>query len=243
MNKVSGERSGERLTKEPAARQFVNFQFLKLDPSYHHLQQNEKVVARQEFLSAWDACQGKDMLLLAYSLTGIRADCDVLFWRVSERLEAFQEMTSRLRSAGLGKYLEPAYSYLAMTRRSIYVDKINPEHDDARTRIVPGRSKYLFVYPFVKTPEWYQLPMKERQEMMDEHIRIGVKYPSVKINTSYSYGLDDQEFVVAFETDQPQDFLDLVMELRESKGRIYTLRDTPTLTCVLKDIRDIVDSL
>ena len=239
MNKIKPIEKETGVPSGAQARQFVNFQFLKLDPVYYRLLPNEKVVAVQEFLNAWEAYQGK-LLLLTYSLVGIRADCDILLWRVSENLEIFQEMTATLRSSGVGRYLHPVYSYLAMTRRSLYVDKITPEHDDARTRIVPGKSKYLFVYPFVKTHEWYQLPMKDRQAMMDEHIRVGVKYPSVKINTTYSFGLDDQEFVVAFETDHPQDFLDLVMELRESKGRVYTLRDTPTFTCILKDIRDIV---
>ena len=90
----------------------------------------------------------------------------------------------------------------------------------------------MFVYPFVKTRDWYQLPQGERQAMMDEHIRVGRKYPSVKLNTTYSYGLDDQEFVVSFETDEPADFLDLVMELRETKTSVYTLRDTPIFTCI-----------
>ncbi|MBT1617402.1 chlorite dismutase family protein, partial [Klebsiella pneumoniae] len=86
-------------------------------------------------------------------------------------------------------------------------------------------------YPFVKTRAWYALPFDERQEMMDEHIRVGSKYPSVKLDTTYSFGLDDQEFVVAFETDEPADFLDLVQDLRETKASMYTLRDTPMYTC------------
>jgi chlorite dismutase len=130
-----------------------------------------------------------------------------------------------------------------MTKRTMYLDRINPEHPEDRAHLVPGKYKYFFVYPFVKKREWYLLPMEERQKMMDEHIRIGNKYPSVKLNTTYSFGLDDQEFVVAFETDVPSDFLDLVQELRESQGSLYTLRDTPIITCLRKTVHEVLDDL
>jgi nitrite reductase/ring-hydroxylating ferredoxin subunit len=129
-----------------------------------------------------------------------------------------------------------------MTRRSIYrtPGESGPE---ARLRVNPGEAKYLFVYPFVKTRPWYELGKDARQAMMDEHIAIGRRYPSVKLNTTYSYGIDDQEFVVSFETDSPSDFLDLVMELRETKASVYTLRDTPTFTCVAMLLPEVLRSL
>jgi len=133
----------------------------------------------------------------------------------------------------MGPYLEVPYSYLAMTRRSQYIEQHqHAGQEGARLRVRPVGSKYLFVYPFVKTRAWYLLPKEERQAMMDAHISTGHRYPSVRINTGYSFGLDDQEFVVAFETDSPSDFLDLVMELREVRASEYTLRDTPIFTCV-----------
>jgi chlorite dismutase len=79
---------------------------------------------------------------------------------------------------------------------------------------------------------WYRLPYERRKAMMIEHFAIGHRYPQVKINTAYSFGLDDQEFVVAFECDEPAAFLDLVMELRESQASRYTERETPIFTCV-----------
>jgi chlorite dismutase len=123
------------------------------------------------------------------------------------------------------------------------VDKLDPHHQEQRRYVTPFNRKYLFVYPFVKTNEWYQLPFSERQAMMDEHIVLGNKYKSVRIHTTYSFGLDDQEFVLAFETDEPKDFLDLVMEMRESKARPYTLRDTPIFTCVAKPFAAILQDL
>src|SRR5204863_5782124 len=114
---------------------------------------------------------------------------------------------------------------------------------DQRLVIRPSAAKYLFVYPFIKTRPWYALPKPERQRMMDEHVRIGRKYPTIRLNTTYSYGLDDQEFIVAFEGDNPAEFLDLVMELRESESSSYTLRDTPTFTCVQMSLWDMLDTL
>jgi chlorite dismutase len=85
--------------------------------------------------------------------------------------------------------------------------------------------------------------MEERQEIMAEHIRMGHKYPSVRIHTTYSFGLDDQEFVVSFDTDSPGDFLDLVMELRESVSSSYTERDTPIFSCIAMPIEQALDAL
>ena len=122
-----------------------------------------------------------------------------------------------------------------MTKRSTYVDKhehAGSEGRSSRMVIVPGGRRYLFVYPFVKTRAWYRLPQEERQRQMSEHIAMGHKYPTVKINTTYSFGLDDQEFVVAFESDHVADFLDLVQEMRGSEASTHTVRDTPSFSCI-----------
>jgi chlorite dismutase len=109
----------------------------------------------------------------------------------------------------------------------------HPDQEGRRTRLKPAGGRYLFVYPMVKKRTWYRLPYERRKAMMVEHFAIGHRYPQVKINTAYSFGLDDQEFVVAFESDEPAAFLDLVMELRESQASRYTERETPIFTCVL----------
>lgn len=228
--------------KKLVKRQFVNFAFFKIETSWRRLSDSEKTRGIEEFVQAVESYQ-KQMMVLPYSLLGIRGDCDFMLWRIGADLGLFQAMSSKLFFTGLGKYLTTPYSYLSMTKRSFYVDTINPEHGETRTQIVPGKYQYLFVYPFVKTREWYQLPFENRQKMMDEHIRIGNKYPTVKLNTTYSFGLDDQEFVVAFETDFPQDFLDLVQELREAQTSRYTLRDTPTFTCAARNLKEILSGL
>ncbi len=223
-------------------RQYVSFGFYRLDPAWRRLPQPEREAGKKEFKAVVDEYSSQ-MLILPYTLVGIRADADLMLWRIAYDLDLLQRMATMLLNTGVGTYLTPSHSYLAMTKRSIYVDKLDPGHPADRTRIVPGKSKYLFVYPFVKTRDWYRMTQAARQGMMDEHIQVGMKYQSVKLNTTYSFGLDDQEFVVAFETDTPGDFLDLVMEMRGAETSRYTLRDTPTFTCLARSLDDALDSL
>jgi chlorite dismutase len=230
----------------PPPRQFVQFVFYKVDQRYRALPAADRAAIAGE-VEAAVASMADRMQIRAYTLVGIRGDADFMFWHISESIDPFQEAATRLLSTRLGEYLTTPYAFLAMTRKSQYVDKTESPAAIAaaarRLRITPGTSKYLFVYPFVKTRPWYALSAEQRQSMMDTHIRVGRKYPSVKLNTTYSFGLDDQEFVVSFETDEPGDFLDLVMELREAESSLYTLRDTPTFTCVATTVRGALDAL
>jgi chlorite dismutase len=223
-------------------RQFVNFAFYRMDPAWRRLPATERESGKKAFKAVVEEF-ASEMITLPYTTVGIRADADLMLWRISYDLDAFQRMTTKLFLTGLGSYLTPTYSYLAVAKRSTYVDKLDPSHPADRARIVPGKSKYLFVYPFVKTRDWYRMTQAARQGMMDEHIEVGSKYRSVKLNTTYSFGLDDQEFVVAFETDTPGDFLDLVMELRGTEASRFTLRDTPAFTCLARSLDEALNSL
>lgn len=229
--------------EQAAKRQYVNFAFYKVDSLWRRLPEDERTRGKQEFIRVIDEYAGK-VMVIPYTLVGIRGDTDFMLWRISYELELFQEMGTKLLATSLGKYLVTPYSYLAMTKRSIYVDQhVHEGQESRRLTIVPGKSKYIFVYPFVKTREWFLLTKAARQGMMDEHIEVGHRFPSVKLNTTYSFGLDDQEWVVAFETDKPEDFLDLVMALRETEGSRYTLRDTPIFTCLHKSLKEVLDTL
>jgi len=225
----------------PEKRQVVRYAFYKLDPAWRRLSSERQASAKIEFGETLERYHGR-LLLRPYGLVGLRGDCDFLLWQVAEDLDALVELQTALNRTDLGAYLSSPYSYLAMTRKSIYEFPADPQHEQ-RLVIQPSAAKYLFVYPFVKTRAWYSLPRPERQRMMEEHVRVGRKFPTIRLNTTYSYGLDDQEFVVAFEGDNPAEFLDLVMELRESEASSYTLRDTPTLTCVQMSLWDMLDTL
>lgn len=224
-------------------RQSVNFAFYKVDPAWRRLPKEEREASKKEFGAAVEEWRQR-MLLIPYSTVGLRPETDFMLWRIADSLDLLQEMSRQLNKTALGAYLTTPYSFVAMTKRSIYVDKhVHPGQEGRRAAIVPGEYRYLFVYPFVKTRDWFLLPIEQRQEMMDVHIKVGHQFPSVKLNTTYSFGLDDQEFVVAFESDKPGDFVDLVMALRETEGSRFTLRDTPIITCIRKPIHETLDDL
>jgi chlorite dismutase len=230
-------------TAPPLQRQFVNFMFFRVDRAFRALPDGVKTAAKEEFAEILQRYTGP-MFVLPYSTVGIKAGIDFMLWRIGFDLDPFQHMVADVNKSMLGRYLEVPASYLAMTKHSQYVDEhVHDGQEGRRLRIVPGKRPFLFVYPFVKTRDWYLLPVTERQRIMNEHIAIGHKYPRVKINTTYSFGLDDQDFVVAFESDTADEFLDLVQELRETESSKYTVRDTPMYTCRRSTIAEILDSI
>jgi chlorite dismutase len=224
-------------------RQFVRFALYKLSQEWWTLRPEDRARSIAEFEELLVDAKSTSFLR-SYSLLGLRADVDFMLWQADMDLKTFQDFQILLQRTPMGRYLTTTHSFLSQTRRSIYVDDhVHEGQDGQRLRLTPSGTKYLFVYPFVKTRAWYALPQEERQRQMNEHIRVGHKYTGVKINTTYSYGIDDQEFVVAFEADDPSEFLDLVMELRLTEASSYTLRDTPMFTCVSVTIAELMDQL
>lgn len=221
-------------------RQFLKYTFYRLLPSWRTASDEDRNRARREFKNIVSKHDDR-MIVKSFSLIGTRGDCDFMLWTISERLEDFQDLLSEVSRSYLGGYVTTPYSYLSMTRRSEYIrDHRHPGQEGDALKKVPGDAKYLFVYPFIKKREWYNLPPEERHRMMMDHIRTGHKFPSVKINTSYSFGLDDQEFVLSFETDYPSDFLELVMVLRSTDASRYTQLEVPIFTCVSSSLDELV---
>lgn len=208
-------------------------------PAWFGLPKDEKTRAIAEYLARVDDFRQR-LAVRAYSTLGLKRDADFLLWLIAPSLESIQGLLESLRKTAMAPYLENTASFLAVTRESIYM---KGHTEEVKVEVEPGQGKYLFVYPFVKTREWYLLPMEVRQKLMNEHIRIGHQFPGIRINTGYSFGLDDQEFVVAFEGNEPKEFVTLVMRLRETEGSKYTLRDTPIFTCVKKPLEEILWSL
>lgn len=223
--------------------QFIHFSFYRADPAWRRLPAPEKEAGKREFLAAVEEFAPR-VRTLPYSTTGLRAGTDLLLWRFAPALDDLQAHAAALQRTGLGRWLEMKCGFLSMARPSPYVaDHKHPGQEETKSFVEPVGRKYLFVYPFVKTTEWYQLPAAERLRMMKEHIAMGHKYPTVKNNTSYSFGLDDHEFMVAFETENPADFLALVEEMRTLETRKYTLRDTPIISCIKKPLKECLEDL
>ena len=213
----------------------MKYTFLKLDPAWRRLDANERLAHKREFAAACaDFADGH--LLRLFSTVGTRGDSDLMVLSQAHNLERIHEFHVVLAQSGLMKWASIPHSFLAMTKLSEY-------SEESRLEVRPAHARYLFVYPFVKTRAWYALDAQERYRIMQEHIKLGREYPSIDLNTSYSFGLDDQEFVVAFETDDPGSFLDLVQRLRTTESSLYTARDTPTFTCISASVERALAAL
>ena len=198
-------------SEEPQATTFLNFSFFRVDPKWRWLNELGKEEAAKEFANLVEVANTK-IKVRAYSTVGLREDCDLMLWMISNSVEKTQVMTSKIYSTVLGKYLMPSYVFLSSTRPSVYSSKIVPGFMTDEEPM-----KYCIVYPFVKSREWYLLPFEERKKMMEEHILVGRKFPTVRLNTTYSFGLDDQDFMLAFETADLMAFQELIIQLREPK--------------------------
>ena len=216
-------------------RHFVKYTFLKVDPAWRRLDAAERAQHKREFIAACEDFASQ-RLLRAFSTVGTRGDTDLMLLSQATNLERIHEFHVVLAQSGLMKWCSIPYSFLAMTKPSEY-------SDESRLEVRPAHAKDLFVYPFVKTREWYGLPAEERWRIMQEHIKVGREYPQVDNHTTYSFGLDDQEFVVAFDTDDAGAFLDLVQRLRTTEASAYTKRDTPTFTCVAASVERALNAL
>ena len=218
-----------------SARHFVKYTFLKLDPAWGRQEAERRELDKRELLAACeDFADGH--LLQSFSLVGLRGDADLMLLAEAENLERIHEFHVVLSQSGLMKWASIPYSFLGMRKPSEY-------SDDERVQPRGFRGKYVFVYPFVKSREWYALPAQERWRIMQGHIQVGREYPGVDNHTAYSFGLDDQEFIVAFDTDDVATFLDLVQRLRTTEASRYTVRDTPSFTCIRMSLERALNAL
>lgn len=232
----------ERPTTEDSdgPRDVVKYTFFHLRPEWRRLPSNARDAGKTEFARILDSPPA-GLLVRTYSLMGLKAGAEMMVWSIGAEIGAVQELHSRLFATPLGGYLDTPYSYLGMARRSEYLGEHAHGGEGSETRRRPFDLPYLFVYPFVKKREWYALSFEQRRKIMGEHFRIGHKYPKVQIHTGYSFGLDDMEFILAFETETPAEFLDLVSDLRSSEASRYTELETPIFTCVLSSPRRMLD--
>lgn len=234
---TEGSESREAATEGP--RDFVRYAFWALRPEWRRGPSHERARDVSDFVRRIERLPA-DLTVRTYSLVGTKAGVHGLFWMMGPRLEAIQEFEARLWGGGLGGYLDFPYGYLGMGRRSEYLGGHAHAGQEGES-VRPVDRRYLFVYPFVKKREWYGLPFEERRRIMGEHFKIGHRFPAVQIHTGYSFGLDDPEFILAFEGDSPAEFLELVEALRPTEASRYTSLETPIFTCVAVPPQRMVD--
>jgi chlorite dismutase len=228
----------EESTEGP--RDWVKYTFLHLRPEWRLRPREERERTKEHVAEVLDH-PPDGMLARTYSLVGLKAGPEMMVWTIAAQLPTLQEFHARLFGTPLGGYLETTHSYLGMGRRSEYLGAHAHGGEGTEGRRRPKDRPYAFVYPFIKKREWYGLPFEERRRIMGEHFRIGHKYPGVEVHTGYSFGLDDMEFILAFETDEPSSFLDLVNDLRPTEASRYTALETPIFTCLRSSARRMLD--
>jgi chlorite dismutase len=180
----------------------------------------------------------------AYSLVGTRADADLLLWIIADELDAIRAWEARCAATRLWAESARPYAYLAARRPSPYLGgHRHAGGEDEKPAGPVGDLPYLVVYPMTKKRSWYALPREERTRIMAAHFATGHRYPDIRIHTGYSFGIDDQEFVVAFEVPDVRRFVALVSDLRDTESSSYTERETPIFVGAAMPLRDALDHI
>jgi len=219
--------------------QYVAYTFYRVDPAWRRLMPPDvRQAQKEEFAEVVDSFAERFEHLRAYTTAGVRPDSDFFLWKITNRYDDLEELGAALNGTALAGWLETPYSYLATTKASQYTSARKAR------KITPHGLPYLVVYPFVKVRPWYSLTEAERQRAMDEHIRIGrEEFPGIKNHTTYSFGIDDQEFMTAFECEEHAHFMHLMLRLRDSEASRYTERDTPIFVGRFVSIREALAAL
>lgn len=173
-----------------------------------------------------------------YSTMGLRSDIDLIVWVHAEKLDMLQKLAVQIDQTEIGRALYRADGYIGTAGMSQY----DPTHGPAFVKGTPP-ARYLSVYPFTKTPDWYLIDYPERRTMMVEHGKLANPWPNLLTNTVESFGIQDQEFIVALEDDSPKDLVDMVKKLREAEVRVYTALDTPIYLGELMSTEDALETI
>jgi chlorite dismutase len=177
---------------------------------------------------------------LTYSSIGLEPGVDMLLWRMAPTVDDLETTAAAFLRTGIGRWMSVTQSFLGRIGASQYVRKPNAQEQSLFSGV---RSRYLVVYPFTKSTDWYLLGKEARQGVMNEHMRIGHDYPTIRQALAYSFGLDSQDFVVAYETDDLVAFGDLVRALRSTESRRSTVSDTPILLGIHRPLDEILGLL
>ena len=219
---------------------FVQALALSIDPAWRRRSDEERHEDGCRFTDAMGVAERDGVRGFAYSSIGLEPGVDLLLWRMAPTVDALETAAAGVLRAGLGRWLTVRHSLIGRIGPSQYVKKPT---DQEQSLFAGARSRYLVVYPFTKSAEWYLLSKEARQGIMNEHMRVGHEYPTVRQALAYSFGLDSQDFVVAYETDDLAAFGDLVRALRGTESRRSTVSDVPILLGIHRPIEEIVGLL
>ena len=194
--------------------------------------------AAQEVENLFKAWEERVSVRGVYSTVGFRADTDLLLWLVGSAPDDLQDALVSFRRTQVGRALEISWSFMGVVKPAEFTD----DHAPAFVKGEPPK-RYLSVYPFVRTPEWYLLPREERAAMLAEHGVMGREYPDILANTTSAFGINDWEWILAFEADELDRLVDCIRRLRDAEARRFTKVEVPFLSGIRKDVRSVFADL
>ena len=216
---------------------YTMWSVFRVQPGKLPADRSEPAREAQQYL---ETLEGKGVAVRGvYDLAGLRADADWMIWWHAEEIEALQAGYATLRRAtALGRASVPVWSTVALNRPA----EFNKSHVPA---FLAGEEpkRYVCVYPFVRSYEWYLLPDAERRELLAEHGMQARDYPDVRANTVASFALGDYEWILAFEADELPRIVDLMRALRASRARRHVREEVPFFTGPRVPVAELVTGL
>ena len=194
--------------------------------------------AAQEIENLFKEWEGRITVRGVYSTVGFRADSDLMLWLIGGSPEELQDALVQFRRTAAGRLLDPAWMFMGVVKPAEFTS----DHLPAFARGEPPK-RFLNVYPFVRTSEWYLLPSDERAALLREHGERGRLFPDVLANTTSAFGINDWEWILAFEADDLERIVECIRALRESPARRYTKEEVPFVTGIRKGVREALEDL
>lgn len=220
-------------------RNYHSYLFFNVSNEYYQQSETARSKQKQAYQKLLE--KQKQLHITPYSTLGFKPDTTFMLWVQASDPSHIQSLVKDMLATEFGQWITLTYSYFGVLRASTYSGRTGKP--DQEIRQFTDRKPYLILYPFTKTTDWYLLDFENRKSIMGQHIKTGVAHPDIRQCLLYSYGLDDYEFLVSYETETLEEFQDLVMEMRGTIGRKYTLSDTPIYTCIHKHLAELVEWL
>ncbi|HEU4528636.1 MAG TPA: hydrogen peroxide-dependent heme synthase [Actinomycetota bacterium] len=208
---------------------YAMYPVFKASRAFRDLDVDDAAQEVENLFKEWD---GHVSVRGVYSTVGFRADSDLMLWLVGSSPEDLQDALVAFGRTQAGRELERTWTFVGVVKPA----EFTADHAPAFVKGDPPK-RFLNVYPFVRTPEWYLIPGEERAEMLREHGVMGREFPDVLANTTSAFGINDWEWILAFEADELDRLVDCIRRLRDAKARRFTKVEVPFVTGIRKGVR------
>jgi peroxiredoxin len=207
---------------------YASYPCFSATPAFREIDHDDAAREVEELVKGWEGVSVRGV----YSTVGFRADTDLMLWLVASSPDALQDALVAFGRTQAGRELDRSWTFMGAVKPA----EFTADHAPAFVKGEPPK-RYLCAYPFVRTPEWYLLPPEERASLLREHGEIGREFPDVLANTTSAFGINDWEWILAFEADELDRIVDCIRRLRTAGARRFTKEEVPFVTGIRKDVR------